>query len=267
VNPTGTIWIQGAGELGSGVAVRLFRSGYRLVLADIAKPLAVRRLVAFSEAIYQGRTLVEDVPGVLGDPAALSVSARGVTVVVDPGGSLLPALGVEAVVDARMTKAAPVTLPTGQVPVIGLGPGFTCGQDADLVIETHREARLGAVIAAGSAAPNTGVAGSVAGETVRRVVRAPAAGNFSPLCQIGDLVQEGDLLGHVNGVPVTSALGGMIRGLVHPEAELLTGTKVGDVDPRGRDIDPSLVSDKSLAVGGGVLEALLRLGVWPARDR
>jgi xanthine dehydrogenase accessory factor len=266
VNLTGNIWIQGAGELASGVAVRLVRSGYRVVLADIEKPLAVRRLVAFSEAIYQGRTLVEDIPGDLADPSSVSFITGGVTVVVDPDAVLLPALNVDAVVDARMTKVEPESLPRGPACLIGLGPGFTCGQDADLIIETHREARLGAVISEGSAAPNTGVAGSVGGQTLRRVVRAPSAGNISPLCQIGDLVQEGDVLGHVNGVPVVSNLGGMIRGLVHPEAELLTGTKVGDVDPRGREIDPYLVSDKSLAVGGGVLEALLRLGVLPARD-
>lgn len=265
--PTCNIWIQGAGELASGVAVRLVRSGYQVVLADIEKPLAVRRLVAFSEAIYQGRTRVEDIPGTLADPSTVGFSPGGVAVVVDPDISLLPTLKVDAVVDARMTKVTPENLPTDKVPVIGLGPGFTCGQDADLVIETHREARLGAVITEGAAAPNTGVAGSVGGQTLRRVVRAPAAGNLSPLCEIGDLVLEGDLLGHVNGVPVISALGGMIRGLVHPEAELLTGTKVGDVDPRGREIDPSLVSDKSLAVGGGILEALLRLGVLPARGR
>lgn len=265
MKPSGNIWIQGAGELASGVAVRLVRSGYRVVLADIEKPLAVRRLVAFSEAIYEGQTQVEDIPGVLADASSLGFSPGGVAVVVDPDGSLLPTLRVGAVVDARMTKVTPDILPAVKAPLVGLGPGFTCGQDADLVIETHREARLGTVISEGSAAPNTGVAGSVGGQTLRRVVRAPTSGNFSPLFQIGDLVKEGDLLGHVNGVPVVSDLGGMIRGLVHPDAELFDGTKVGDVDPRGREIDPSLVSDKSLAVGGGVLEALLRLGVWPAR--
>lgn len=259
----GNIWIQGAGELASGVAVRLVRSGYRVVLAEIERPLAVRRLVCFSQAVYAGHTQVEGVPGILVEPTGVTFCSGQVAVVVDPEASLLPQMEATAVVDARMTKVAPVTLPSGELPVVGLGPGFTCGLDADLIIETHREARLGAVIASGAAAPNTGVPGPVGGQKGLRVLRAPMAGHFSPLFQVGDLVDEGMVLGHVGGLPVVSALTGRIRGLVHSEAELLAGTKVGDVDPRGRDIDPNLVSDKALAVGGGVLEALLRLKVLP----
>jgi xanthine dehydrogenase accessory factor len=236
------------------------------VLAETERPLAVRRLVSFSEAVYAGRTLVEDVPGVLVEPSVVTFSEGRVEVVVDPGGSLLSGLGAGAVVDARMTKNPPEPLPAGTAPLIGLGPGFTCGRDADLIIETHREARLGAVIATGTAVPNTGVAGLVGGQTGLRVLRAPAAGCLIPLYEIGDLVQEGMVLGHVGGLPVVSGLTGMVRGLVHPEAELLPGVKVGDVDPRGREIDPSLVSDKALAVGGGVLEALLRLNVLPVKE-
>ena len=266
MNKGGNIWIQGAGELASGVAVRLVRSGYRVVLAETEKPLAVRRQVSFSEAVYVGRTLVEDVSGVLVEPSVVTFLTGQVAVVVDPGGSQLSRLGAGAVVDARMTKNPPEPLSVGTVPLIGLGPGFKCGRDADLIIETHREARLGAVITAGTATPNTGVAGQVGGQTSLRVLRAPVAGCFTPLFEIGDLVQEGMILGHVGGLPVVSGLAGMIRGLVHPEAELSAGAKVGDVDPRGREIDPSLVSDKALAVGGGVLEALLSLKVLPVME-
>ncbi len=265
MNPVGNIWIQGAGELASGVAVRLVRSGYRVVLAETERPLAVRRLVSFSEAVYAGRARVEDVPGSLVETSSVMFRAGRVEVVVDSGGSLIPHLEVGAVVDARMTKKPPESLPLGIVPLIGLGPGFTCGRDADLIIETHREARLGLVISSGSAAANTGVAGLVGGQTGLRVLRAPAAGCLSPLFEIGEIVEEGMVLGHVGGMPVVSGLSGMIRGLVHPEAELSPGVKVGDVDPRGSAIDPTLVTDKALAVGGGVLEALLRLNILPGQ--
>lgn len=266
MKPAGNIWIQGAGELASGVAVRLVRSGYRVVLAETDRPLAVRRLVCFSEAVYSGRARVEDVPGTLAEPSSVEFRSGKVQVVVDPGGALIPALEVGVVVDARMTKKTPENLPHPEVPLIGLGPGFTCGRDADLIIETHREARLGMVISTGSAAANTGVAGLVGGKTGQRVLRAPAAGCLTPLFDIGDIVQEGMVLGHVGGIPVVSGLTGMIRGLVHPEAELSPGVKVGDVDPRGIAIDPAQVTDKALAVGGGVLEALLRLNILPDRD-
>lgn len=260
----GNIWIQGAGELASGVAVRLVRSGYRVVMADLARPLAVRRQVAFCEAIYEGRTLVEDVEGILIQASEARFESGCVAVVVDPDAKSLAGLEVAAAIDARMTKKTPQPLPGLAAPLIGLGPGFTCGPGADFVIETHREARLGSVISTGSAVPDTGVAGLVGGQSALRVLRAPANGQLAPLFSIGDLVEEGMVIGHVGGVPVVSGLTGMIRGLVHPEAELCAGTKVGDVDPRGRSVDNSLVSDKALAIGGGVLEALLRLKALPA---
>jgi xanthine dehydrogenase accessory factor len=147
---------------------------------------------------------------------------------------------------------------------VGLGPGFTCGVDADLIVETHRGARLGEVISQGSAAANTGIPGVLGGEAARRVVRSPAAGHLDPRVRIGDMVTAGQVLGHVSGQPVTSKLDGQVRGLIHPGAELSHGDKVGDVDPRGKAIDPRLVSDKALAVAGGVMEALLRWRVFPA---
>jgi xanthine dehydrogenase accessory factor len=150
-------------------------------------------------------------------------------------------------------------------PVIGLGPGFRCGRDARFVVETHRGARLGEVLAEGEAAANTGVPGAVGGETDRRLLRAPAAGRLEPRASIGDLVRAGEVVATVAGVPVTSQIDGRLRGLVHPAAELNRGEKVGDVDPRGAEVDPRKVSDKALAVAGGVLEALLRLGIAPER--
>lgn len=263
MNREGCVWIQGAGELATGVAFRLFKSGYRVVAAETDNPLAVRRRVCFSEAVYAGRIVVEGVPGELVDPSDCHFRQDIVPVVVDPLGSLPGRLGAAAIVDARMTKSPPEILSATGIPVIGLGPGFLCGRDADLIVETHREARLGEVISEGSAAPNTGVAGLVGGQTGLRVLKAPAAGHFHSLFEIGDLVDEGMVLGHVAGIPVVSALDGRIRGLVHPDAELSAGTKVGDVDPRGPNIDPDLISDKALAVGGGVLEALLRMRIRP----
>ncbi|MEN8005644.1 MAG: selenium-dependent molybdenum cofactor biosynthesis protein YqeB [Candidatus Krumholzibacteriota bacterium] len=264
MSPAGCIWIQGAGELASGVAVRLVRSGFRVVLAETDKPLAVRRRVSFSEAVYSGSISIEGISGELVDLADCGYATGRVSVIVDPLGSGLERLGAAAIVDARMTKLPPGPLPARGIPLIGLGPGFRCGRDADLIVETHREARLGEVISEGAAAPNTGVAGLVGGQTALRVLKAPAAGRFTPLFEIGDMVAEGMVLGHVSGIPVVSGLAGRIRGLVHPDAELSAGTKVGDVDPRGLKIDPDLISDKALAVGGGVLEGLLGLKILPA---
>lgn len=260
---TADIWVQGAGELASGVAWRLARCGYGVITAEIANPLAVRRLVAFGEAVYEGRVEVEGIAGIRCAPAAAEYRSGQVAVVVDPRAGQLARLGASAVIDARMTKKAPEPLPTGDWLRIGLGPGFTAGQDVDFVIETHRQARLGSVIERGTAAANTGVPGVLGGESARRVVYSPAAGRLEPLVRIGELVAEGQVLGRVAGRDVVSRLSGRLRGLVHPLAELSPGVKVGDVDPRGDAIDPARISDKALAIAGGVLEALLRARIPP----
>jgi xanthine dehydrogenase accessory factor len=259
----GTVWIQGAGELASGVAWRLLREGYLVVMAEAPRPRAVRRLVCFSEAVYAGRVVVQGIPGRLAAAEAAGFVVGEAVVIVDPEGRQLPRLRPAVVVDGRMTKRPPAPLPAGGWPFVGLGPGFTCGRDAALVIETQRGPRLGAVIDRGGAEADTGVPGAVLGVTGERVLRAPAAGRLRPIVGLGELVAAGEIVGEVAGVPVRSGIAGRLRGLIHPDVELVAGEKLGDVDPRGRAVDPALISDKALAVGGGVLEALLRLGVPP----
>lgn len=263
----GLIWIQGAGELASGVAMRLARCGYRIIMAEIANPLAVRRFVSFSEAVYCGKATVEGVSGLLVENMVANENEAKVRILVDPEAQHLKDAQADAVIDARMTKKEPLPLPLSGELYIGIGPGFQCGRDADMIVETHRGARLGEVLYHGSASKNTGIPGVVGGQSVKRVVYSPAAGHLNPEVVIGDMVSEGQLLGTVAGEPVISRLAGKVRGLVHPSAELLLGEKVGDVDPRGQDVDPALVTDKALAIAGGVLEALLASGILPVSDR
>lgn len=261
----GGIWIQGAGELASAVAVCLVRAGYRVVLAETALPMAVRRLACFAEAVYAGQAEVAGITARLRDGAGARFGVGEVDVVVDPAGEFMASLRPAAFVDARLAKRPPASPRPVALPRIGLGPGFTCGVDADLVIETHREAGPGRVIDRGSAAADTGVPGVVGGHTLDRLLRAPAAGRLRPACAIGDLVTRGQMVGEVGGLPVVAGLDGLLRGLVHERAELHAGVKVGDVDPRGASIDPRAVSDKGWAVGDGVVRALARLGVAAGR--
>jgi xanthine dehydrogenase accessory factor len=264
----GRIWFQGAGEIASGVAWRLVRCGYAVVMAEIPVPLLVRRLVCFGEVVRCGRISVEGVPGKLAAAEAAAWVPGAVTVIVDPAAAQLPRLAPDAVVDGRMTKRPPEPLPRSARPLIGLGPGFRAGGNADLVVETFREARLGSVIDAGSACADTGVPGPVAGETDRRVLRAPAAGRLCARKSIGDLVAEGEVVGTVAGTPLAAPLSGLLRGLIAEDVELQVGMKVGDIDPRGRAVAATWIMAKSLAVAGGVVEALLRLGIAPVtRER
>jgi xanthine dehydrogenase accessory factor len=257
------IWIQGAGEQASGIAWRLVRSGYRVVAAETERPTTVRRLVSFSEAVYAGRAEVEGIPGVLRSGDDARPVPGEVTVVVDPRATLLEITAPAVVIDARLTKRTPKPLPHGPTPLVGIGPGFVAGRDADLVVETHRTARPGLVISDGGALPPTGIPGDVGGETLRRVLRAPCAGRMRPRCELGDLVAEGDIVAEIGGRELRAPFAGRVRGMIHPSVELTEGMKVGDVDPRGEAVDPFRISDKALAIGGGVLEALLALKVIP----
>lgn len=256
--------VRGGGEQATGVAIRLLRAGLRVVVTELAQPLCVRRTVCFAEAVYRGEITIEGhTARRVDDPddmlRILQILGKNqVPVLVDPeckAASLLHAL---AVIDGRMLKRPPE--PIGYVPAlyIGLGPGFVAGVNCQVAIETQRGHTLGRVYWQGGPLADTG---RPEGDP-RRVLRAPVGGTLIAHREIGDLVEEGDLIAEIEAeggqhYPVHSPLRGALRGLIHPGLRVEAGLKIGDVDPRG---DPSycfLVSDKALAIGGGVLEALL----------
>ena len=252
--------IKCAGDLASGIALRLHHSHFDVVMTELPVPLAVRRTVAFSEAIRLGSTKVEDVKA----EKAVSIDdvrdclARGVIpVVVDPEAEIIKMIKPEVVVDAILAKINTGTTLDDADFVIGVGPGFTAGKDCHAVIETKRGHNLGRVIKEGSASPNTGVPGNVGGQTINRLLKAPVSGIFHPERKIGDIVKEGERVANVDGVAVRALTGGVIRGLLQDGVPVTKGLKSGDVDPRGRIIDYMTVSDKALAIGGGVLEAIM----------
>ena len=252
--------IKGAGDLASGIALRLHHSKIDVVMTDLPVPLAVRRTVAFSEAVRLGSTVVEDVKAERAGNAeeARDCLSRGVIpVLADPEAKIIGEMKPEVVVDAILAKRNTGTTPDDAKLVIGVGPGFTAGKDCHAVIETKRGHTLGRVITEGSAIPNTGVPGNVGGETIRRLIKAPRAGIFHPEKNIGDIVKEGERVGNVDGEPVYAQINGKIRGLLQDGAPVTKGLKSGDVDPRGTSADHLTVSEKALAIGGGVLEAIL----------
>ena len=253
--------IRGAGDLASGVALRLWRSGMDVVLLDVAKPTAIRRTVAFSEAIVHGVQRVEDVTARLAtaETAEETLAAGYIPVLVDPEGRSVPKLKPDALVDAILAKRNLGTEIRDAPVVIGVGPGFTAGVDCHAVVETMRGHSLGRVIREGSAIPNTGIPGLIGGFAGERVLRAPAAGFFHPLRDIGDAVTEGEILATVEGKPMPATLTGTLRGILPEGTEVFPGMKAGDIDPRCQRSHCFTASDKALAVGGGVLEAILSL--------
>lgn len=258
--------VRGGGDLGSGVVHRLRMASYPVIVLEAEQPTVIRRTVAFASAVFDGEIVIEGVTGrrVADMGTALALLPGGIVpVLVDPVATGLGLLQPAAIVDARLAKRLLDTTIDMAPVVIGLGPGFDAGRDVHAVIETQRGHSLGSVIWAGRAAPDSGVPGTVGGEGARRVVRAPAQGVFRGARQIGERVQVGDVIGYVGEAPVAAALDGVLRGLLHDGLRVPAGFKVADVDPRAEVSYCFTISDKSRAIGGAVLEALLHLGVKP----
>lgn len=256
--------LRGGGDLATGVAWRLTRAGWPVVVCELAAPLTIRRTVAVSSAVTERSFEVEGMRAVLapGIHDAASLAADGVVgVVVSPE---LPALGADVVIDARLAKRNIDTTIDDAALVIGLGPGFTAGVDCDAVVETKRGHHLGRVLWSGSAAVDTGSPGVIEGRSSERVLRSPTDGRVTWGVEIGDLVEQGQRLGDVAGSVIAAPFTGTVRGLIAEQVQLTAGLKIGDVDPRRDRSACREISDKALAIGGGVVEAVL---TWSSRGR
>lgn len=254
------VLIRGAGDLASGIAVRLIRAGLDVVMTDLAAPTAIRRTVAFSEAITQGEAVVEGIQATRAKSAAhaLGIIRSGqIAVLVDPQAVCREALHPSVLIDAILAKRNTGTTIEDAPIVITLGPGFTAGVDAHAAIETMRGHDLGRVYYEGSPLADSGTPGEIAGHGALRVLRAPADGTFLGLKRIGDMVTCGEAVAKVDGVLMNAAISGVLRGLLPNGIVVRKGMKSGDVDPRGNVSACFTVSDKARALGGAVLEAIL----------
>lgn len=255
------VLIRGAGDLASGIALRLHHAHLSVVMTDLPQPTAIRRTVCFSQAIVYGSMTVEDVTArfcAAPENAAAILAAGEIPVLADPEAKCRTALHPDIVVDAILAKKNLGTRITDAPCVIGVGPGFTAGEDCHAAVETMRGHTLGRALYHGSPLPNTNIPGSSAA-LPESVCCAPGGRHFVQKLEIGASVHTGDVAGTVNGVPMLCQIDGMLRGILPDGTPVTRGMKSGDVDPRGKREYCDLVSDKALAIGGGVLEAILSL--------
>ena len=259
------ILIRGAGDIATGTILRLHRCGFKVLAAECRNPSAIRRKAAFCEAVWAGTATVENTVwqkvSDLQEAEALSAEGR-IPLLVDEALSCLSSLSPAAVVDAILAKKNLGTCRSMAPITIGLGPGFTAGEDVDAVIETMRGHHLGRVILQGAAIPNTGIPGVIGGFAAERVIHAPASGPmiFTDSIDIGALVQKGQTIAYVGDTPVTATLDGVLRGLIREGYPVTKGLKIADIDPRKEQVKYcDTVSDKARAIGGGTVEALLYL--------
>ncbi|MBR6526425.1 MAG: EF2563 family selenium-dependent molybdenum hydroxylase system protein [Lachnospiraceae bacterium] len=261
------IIVRGGGDLATGTIYKLHRCGFPVLILETATPSSIRRNVSFSEAVYQGQQTVEDLTCYLADSEehALSLLKEGkLAMLIDPQGDSIAHLHPLVVVDAILAKKnlgthrdmAPIT--------VGLGPGFTAGEDVHAVVETKRGHNLGRVLWQGSAAPNTGIPGVIGGYGKERVIHSPAAGILRNAKKITDTVHCGDVIAWIQQdsqtVPVTATIDGLLRGLIRDGYPVTVGFKIADIDPRIEEYNNCFtISDKARCIAGGVVEAILSM--------
>jgi len=255
------VLIRGAGEVASGVAHRLHRSHFKICMLEIPHPIAVRREVSFCDAVYNGEKEVEGIRAkfISTQEEISSIWKKmKIPILVDPDGQkTLHFLKPDVLIDAIMAKKN-LGIQINDAPfIIGLGPGFTAGKDVHVVIETNRGHNLGKVILNGMAESDTGIPGEIGGYAIERVLRTMKKGIFHPHKSIGERVSKGLVVAVVDDFPVIARISGVVRGLLGEGIEAKKGMKVGDIDPRGKKEYCFSISDKSRAIGGGVLEAIL----------
>jgi xanthine dehydrogenase accessory factor len=254
------VLIKGAGEMGTGVAHRLASCHFKVCMTETSNPQAVRREVAFSEAIFDSEKEVEGITAKrVESPDHIQEvwKEEKIPILTDPEAEVKDFLEPDVLIDATLAKKNLGTKIMDAPLVIGLGPGFHAGMDVHLVIETNRGHDLGKIISNGEAELNTGIPGPIGGYTEERVIRAPKDGSFKTLKKIGDGVRANEKVGIVENMPVRSRIAGVIRGLLRDGTEVWKGMKLGDVDPRGIKGHCYTISDKARTISGGVLQAIL----------
>ncbi len=263
--------VRGGGDLATGTIHKLHQAGIPLLVLEAEHPSAIRRYVSYCEAVYEGRWTVEETTAVQVknlEEAAAAVVRGEIPVLVDPRGAVLRQFRPQVLIDAILAKTNLGTTKEMAELVIGLGPGFTAGEDVHLVVETQRGHRLGRVITQGTAAANTGVPGIIGGYGKERVIHSPAEGKVHCQKAIGDLVHQGEIIARVGDVSVAATIDGVLRGLIREGYPVTRGFKMADIDPRlSEQKNCFTISDKARCIAGGVLEGMLhyapdRQGLW-----
>lgn len=268
------IIVRGAGDLSTAVICKLHKCGYKVLALEVEKPLAIRRQVAFSEAVYEGEWEVEGVTCKLCKNTSdieTTINENKVALIVDPTGTYIKKLSPRAVIDAILAKVNIGTTKDMAEVTIGLGPGFCAGEDVDIVIETMRGHNLGRVITDGKPIANTGIPGVIQGVSKERVVYSQCSGVIESIKNIGDIVKKGEVVCYIideNGKKheVLASIDGLLRGIIRDGSTVKKALKILDIDPRIDEIKNSYtISDKGRCIAGGVVEALLSRGILPTK--
>ncbi|SUW09478.1 putative synthase [Brachyspira pilosicoli] len=262
--------VRGAGDLATGVVYSLYKAHFKVIILETQHPSAIRRKVALSEAVYDGKTKVEDIEAVLvkNYEEALNIIAnkdyKEIPILIDPNCEILNHIKPTFLIDAIIAKKNLGTNKSMAKYTIALGPGFTAGKDCDIVIETMRGHNLGRIYLEGEAIPNTGIPGNIGGKEAERVIHASSDGIIENIKNIGDFVREKEVIAYINNdnkkIEVIAPFEGLLRGIIRDGFKVRNGLKIADIDPRKSEYDNCFtISDKARNLGGAVLTAMMYL--------
>lgn len=255
--------IRSGGDIASGSIQRLHNVGFKIIILEIANPSSIRREVCYGEAVYRKKMTIEGITSKLVDnleEAYIELEKGIIPVLIDEKGENIEKIHPFALIDGILAKKNLGTTINMAPITIGIGPGFYAGKDVDAVIETKRGHTLGKVIYEGEAIKNTGIPGNIAGVTKERVIHSEYEGTITNICKIGDSVKKGDIIAKINGNEVFATIDGILRGIIREGYYVTKGFKIADIDPRKSEYENCFtISDKARSVGGGTLEALLKL--------
>ena len=262
--------VRGAGDLATGVVYSLYKAHFKVIILETQHPSAIRRKVALSEAVYDGKTKVEDIEAVLvkNYEEALNIIAnkdyKEIPILIDPNCEILNHIKPTFLIDAIIAKKNLGTNKSMAKYTIALGPGFTAGKDCDIVIETMRGHNLGRMYLEGEAIPNTGIPGNIGGKEAERVIHASSDGIIENIKNIGDFVREKEVIAYINNdnkkIEVIAPFEGLLRGIIRDGIKVRNGLKIADIDPRKSEYDNCFtISDKARNLGGAVLTAMMYL--------
>ena len=255
--------VRGAGDIATGTIQKLVRAGFKCVVTEVSNPSSIRRKVSLSEAIYEKKTVVEDIEAVLCenlDEIGQYLERYNPVIIVDPKLTILNKMKFDVVVDAILAKKNTGLKKEMAEITIGLGPGFEAGVDCDIVIETMRGHDLARIIEQGFAKKNTSIPGIIDGFSNERVIYSDFDGQFTHIKSISDIVNKEEIIAKVGDNYIRATLDGVIRGMIRDNFEVKKGLKIIDIDPRYEEVENCFtISDKARAIGGAVLEAIMML--------
>jgi len=254
--------ILGTNEIASAVAVQLHRNNYRTVLSHDPLPPVMRRKMAFHDALFDDGVAVEGIAARRADTGleirTSLAHASGVTVTELGLLDLIVIQAIDILVDARMQKylATPDLRRLGRL-AIGLGPGFASGVNCDVAIET-RPAKAGLIIHEGCTDQPDGISQRLGDHAGERFVRADFTGRWNTAIEIGTRVFKDFVVGHLGNMPVRAPFDGILRGIVRDGTEVPAGSKLLEIDSRGRHANWTGTDERGRLIADAVAEAISR---------